>query len=280
MIQKTLRNYLIFVFSIQSFFPLFAQAVDPKEVLAIINDQKITFGHVIVAISKLPQEYKNLEDDYLFEMVIDQLVKQEVVAQSLTEESELTKLLIENEVRSIKARETIEATIKEFPNEKQIKAAYLETKKSFEAKEEFNAAHILVENEYDAQELLVSLEKGAEFSQLAIDKSIGPSASNGGNLGWFSQGQMVPEFEFAVLNLQLGEISPPIKTQFGWHIIKLNNKRLQKFPPLENVRNELIQNLKQNFIDDYISESATSMNIKTFKTIQSTNKITDIKILN
>ena len=149
-----------------------------------------------------------------------------------------------------------------------------------EAKEEFNAAHILVENEYDAQELLVSLEKGAEFSQLAIDKSIGPSASNGGNLGWFSQGQMVPEFELAVLDLQLGEISPPIKTQFGWHIIKLNNKRLQKFPPLENVRNELIQNLKQNFIDDYISESATSMNIKTFKTIQSTNKITDIKILN
>ena len=279
MIQKTLRNFLIFTFSFQSIFPVLAQAIDPEEVLATVNEQKITYGHLIVAISNLPQEYKNLEDDYLVEMVIDQLVKQEIVAQSLLEENKLTKLLIENEVRSIKARETMETALKGFPSEKQIDAAYLETKKTFDNTEEFHAAHILVESEYEVQELIKSLNNGIEFSQLAIDKSIGPSAPNGGNLGWFSKGQMVPEFELAVLELQLGEISKPVKTQFGWHIIKLNDKRLRELPPIEAVRDKLIQNLQQSFIDDFIREKGSLMTIEKFKSTQSTSGIRDIEIL-
>ncbi len=279
MIQKTLRNFLILTFSFQSIFPVLAQAIDPEEVLATVNEQKITYGHLIVAISNLPQEYKNLEDDYLVEMVIDQLVKQEIVAQSLLEENKLTKLLIENEVRSIKARETMETALKGFPSEKQIDAAYLETKKTFDNTEEFHAAHILVESEYEVQELIKSLNNGIEFSQLAIDKSIGPSAPNGGNLGWFSKGQMVPEFELAVLELQLGEISKPVKTQFGWHIIKLNDKRLRELPPIEAVRDKLIQNLQQSFIDDFIREKGSLMTIEKFKSTQSTAGIRDIEIL-
>jgi peptidyl-prolyl cis-trans isomerase C len=277
--NKTLRIFLIYIFSIYSFFPLFADEIDPAEVIAIVNDKEITLGHLIIAVANLPPEYQNLENDYLFEMVLDQLVNQEVVAQSSLNEEMSAKFKLENEIRSIQAKNALENAIFGFPNEKQIKNAYQEVKESFKKTEEFKAAHILVKNKIEAQNLLITIENGVAFSELAKEKSIGPSAQNGGDLGWFSKGQMVPDFEMAVLKLDLGEISQPVKTQFGWHIIKLKNKRLTELPSLEDLRNELIQTLQQGFINEYISKNTKSMNIKKYKNNQSINYIKNIELL-
>ena len=279
MINKTLGIFLIYGFFVYSYFSVSAEEIDPEKVLAVVNEKEISLGHLIIAVSKLPPEYQKLENDYLFEMVLDQLINQEIVGQSLSKEKMNTKFKLENEIRSIRAQNAIEAAIDGFPNEEQILGAYEEVTNSFKKTEEFKVAHILVENELDAQKLLIAIETGEVFSELAKKKSNGPSAQNGGSLGWFSKGQMVPEFESAVLKLDLGEISPPVKTQFGWHIIKLNNKRLTEMPLLKDLRYDLIQNLQQVFINEYISKNSQSMDIQKFKSNQSSNNIKNIDLL-
>ena len=89
------------------------------------------------------------------------------------------------------------------------------------------------------------LRESKEFSELAKARSTGPSGPNGGNLGWFSKGMMVPPFEKAVLVLKVGEISDPIQTQYGWHIIKLVDVREKAIPTLDEARSEIEQALRQ-----------------------------------
>ena len=84
-----------------------------------------------------------------------------------------------------------------------------------------NASHILVRTESEANVILFDLQRGADFAKIAKEKSLCPSGKKGGNLGWFGRGQMVKEFENAAFSLKKGEVSKPIKTQFGWHLIKV-----------------------------------------------------------
>ena len=86
---------------------------------------------------------------------------------------------------------------------------------------EVNASHILVKTEQDANVILFDLQRGANFEELAKQKSLCPSGKKGGNLGWFTRGRMVKEFENAAFSLKKDQISKPVKTQFGWHIIKV-----------------------------------------------------------
>ncbi len=86
-----------------------------------------------------------------------------------------------------------------------------------------NASHILVKTKEEADSIIEALKAGKSFSDLAKEKSSCPSGKKGGNLGWFTHGQMVREFEKAAFSMKKGEVSMPVKTQFGWHIIKVND---------------------------------------------------------
>lgn len=86
-----------------------------------------------------------------------------------------------------------------------------------------NAQHILVKTQEEAQQIYDSIQAGSSFEQLARDKSLCPSGKKGGNLGWFTHGQMVREFEKAAFSLKKGQVSAPVKTQFGWHLIKVTD---------------------------------------------------------
>lgn len=127
------------------------------------------------------------------------------------------------------------------------KASEAEIKEEYEKqKEEVHAAHILVETKEQADAIYQQLKNGADFSQLAKDKSIDPSAkNNGGDLGFFSRGKMVPEFQEAAFKLKPGEISRPVQTQYGWHIIKLIEKRNVEQPPFEQAKKTLQARLDQ-----------------------------------
>jgi peptidyl-prolyl cis-trans isomerase C len=117
---------------------------------------------------------------------------------------------------------------------------------------EYNASHILVETQADAEALIVDLAEGADFAQLAQESSIGPSGPNGGALGWFTAGMMVPSFEEAVFALSVGEVSPPVETQFGWHVIVLNDTREQVPPTLDEVRAELEDGLRRARMEEEV----------------------------
>ncbi|WP_438362903.1 peptidylprolyl isomerase [Nioella halotolerans] len=232
-----------------------AIAQDADTVLATVNGQEITLGHLIVAQSQLPEQYQSLPDDVLLTGILEQLVQQEVVASAVRDDlSTSMQLGLENEERAYVAALTLdEVAMAEIPEE-ELQAEYDAQFGDVEAGTEYNASHILVETEGEAQSLIDELEGGADFATLAREHSTGPSGPNGGQLGWFNAGMMVPSFEEAVFDLEVGEASGPVETQFGWHVIILNDTRDQAAPALEEVRDQLVEGLRQARVDAYVQQ--------------------------
>lgn len=232
-----------------------AAAQDADTVVASVNGVDITIGHMIVARATLPEQYQSLPDDVLFEGILEQLINQTVLAQSF--EGDLPKratLSIENETRSLTAGEVLEQVMGEAVTEESVLALYNEQVAQFEPTSEFNASHILVESEEDARAVIAEIEGGAEFAAVAREKSTGPSGPNGGNLGWFGTGAMVPTFEAAVATLDVGAVSEPVQTQFGWHVIRLNDKRETEVPDLETIRPNLEAAVREAAVSARVDE--------------------------
>lgn len=226
-------------------------------VVATVNDTEITLGHMLVARASLPQQYQQLPDDVLFQGILDQLVQQTALADSFTGElPPRVTLSIENETRSLTAGEAIEGVMAEDVSDEELQAAYDAQYKDAEPEQEFNASHILVETKEEADAIKAELDGGADFAEVAKEKSTGPSGPGGGSLGWFGPGMMVPEFEEAVAGMEAGGVSEPVETQFGWHVIKLNETRTGEAPALEDVREELETQVRQTKVQEAI-ESLT-----------------------
>lgn len=194
---------------------------DASTVVARVNGDEITLGHVIATASALPAQYQQLEDEVLYDFILEQLVQQHLLSQEQDELNRLNALRLENETRSLRAVQTVEAITAATVTEEAVQNAYDAQFAEFEGEDEFNASHILVESEDEAKTIKTQLDDGADFAELAKEKSTGPSGPNGGALGWFGKGQMVPEFENAVVALEKGQVSDPVQTQFGWHVLTL-----------------------------------------------------------
>lgn len=222
---------------------------DANTVLAVVNDKDITLGHMIALMERLPQQYQDLGDDQLFKGMLDQLVDQaileDVAEAQLGDDDPRTRLMMENERRSILANHVVDNLAAKPLDEAAVQAAYDEKYGAVEPTLENNASHILVETADEALAIVAELRAGADFAQTAMDKSTGPSGPNGGELGWFAGGQMVAPFQAAVELLEVGAISEPVQTQFGWHVIKLNDRRETPPPTLELVREELETQLRE-----------------------------------
>ncbi|MFV0361348.1 peptidylprolyl isomerase [Tropicimonas sp.] len=230
--------------------PALAQEVTAETVVATVGGTDITLGNMIVAHGSLPPQYQQLEPGILWDGVLDQLIQQTAMAQSLGGEmSKATRLAIENQTSGLLAGEALGKALKGAVTDEAIAAAYEARFAGAEPETEFNASHILVETEDEAKAIVTELEGGADFAGLAKEKSTGPSGPDGGNLGWFGKGMMVPEFETAVMELKDGEISAPVQTQFGWHVIRLNESRIAEAPSLEEVRVEIAGELQNTAIE-------------------------------
>lgn len=236
--------------------PVLAQDVDvnAETVVAVVNGTEITMGHVILLRAQLPEQYLTAPDDILFEGILEQLIDQTLLGATVNGDSLELRLTMENEERALRAATAIDAVISRAFSDEEIQAAYDEAYGNLPAEPEFNASHILVETEEEAKALIVALEGGADFSELAKEKSTGPSGPNGGELGWFGLGMMVEPFETAVLGLETGQISAPVQTQFGWHVLILNDKRDTPAPALETVIGEITQTLQQEAIEAKVVE--------------------------
>ncbi len=227
---------------------------DAGTVLATVNGDEITLGHVVATVATLPQQYQQIEDDVLYDFVLEQLIQQQLLGQQQEELTQQNALTLDNETRSLLAVQTVNALTNDVVTDEAVQAAYDAQFAEFEGEDEFDASHILVESEDEAKALKAQLDDGADFAEMAREHSTGPSGPNGGALGWFGKGQMVPEFENAVLGLEKGQISDPVQTQFGWHLVILNDKRKSEAPALEAVRDELAQTIQQEAIQAHIDE--------------------------
>ena len=232
-----------------------AQAQDASTVVATVNGKNITIGHMIIARASLPEQYQQLPDSVLFDGILKQLIEQSLLADDF--DGELPKrigLQLENEERSLIAGERVESILGQVLSDAAVQKEFDAQYSNVEPSQEFNASHILVETEEEALAIKSDLDGGADFASTAQAKSTGPSGPNGGSLGWFGKGAMVPTFEAAVLDLKVGAISDPVETQFGWHVIILNETRNISAPTLESVRPEIEQKLRESALTSAIEE--------------------------
>ena len=227
--------------------------VTADTVVATVNGDEITVGHMLVVRARLPQQYEQLEPQVLFDGILEQLVQQTVLSQTAGELNMANRLILENEERALLSSQTIAATAREATTEEAIQTAYDDSFGEASGETEYNAAHILVETEEEAAAIVAELEAGADFATLAQERSVGPSGPNGGDLGWFGAGMMVPQFEEAVFALEPGAVSAPVQTQFGWHVILLRETRQSEAPTLEEVRQDLVEQVQRAAVDAQVA---------------------------
>ena len=261
--QKTLTFLAPLAIAACLAFPASAEdAVAADTVVATVNGTNITIGHMIVARATLPEQYQQLPDEVLFSGILDQLIQQTALADTFdgTLPGRVT-LAIENETRSLTAGEVVEGIMENGVSDEDIAAAYAEQYTNAVPEAEYNASHILVETEEAAMAVIADLEAGSDFAAVAREKSTGPSGPGGGSLGWFGKGMMVPSFEAAVIDMEVGAVSAPVETQFGWHVIKLNETRKTEAPGLDDVREELELQLGQIKVQTSIEEITAAASV-------------------
>jgi peptidyl-prolyl cis-trans isomerase C len=223
-----------------------ATPVDANTVVASVNGQEITLGHMAVARSLLPKQYLTLPPEDLFDGILENLVKQSLLVQSLKGKvpaSDAARL--DNDRRSYLAGIVVDQVLENAVTEEELQALFNDTYVEADPTLEFNAAHILVSSREEAEDIVRALASGSVFATLARERSTGPTGPNGGNLGWFGPGAMVPAFEEAVVSLEDGAYSGPVESPFGWHVIHRLDSRSADVPTLESVRDQLTATLQE-----------------------------------
>lgn len=228
-------------------------AADAGTVVATVNGEAITLGHVIAARLTLPEQYQAMPNDVLLDGLIEQLIQQTVLGQAMGEMTRRAQIQLDNERRAITATEKLDDVITSAVDDAKIQAAYDAEYADATPTKEWNASHILVETEEEAAALIEELAGGADFAQLAREKSTGPSGPNGGELGWFGEGMMVKPFEDAVMGMTDGAVAGPVQTQFGWHVIKLNESHMKGAPALEEVAGDIVAKLENDAVEQALS---------------------------
>ncbi|MEM9049585.1 MAG: peptidylprolyl isomerase [Pseudomonadota bacterium] len=229
-----------------------AVAVDANTVLATVNGTEVTMGLLAYVFTQLPAQYQQYPGEILFPALLEQAVNQILLAQAGTAagigDRPVVRIATENAERDAIAGAFVNEIVAAEVTDEAIRAEYDTRIAALPDEQEVNASHILVATEEEAQAVVALLEGGADFAQTATEKSTGPSGPNGGLLGWFGKGQMVGPFEEAVFALAPGETSAPVQTQFGWHVIRLNEARVKPKPEFEALRDQIAGELGQALV--------------------------------
>ena len=224
--------------------PFLARAQQgPDPVLARVDGVEIRQSDLVVAEAdigaSLPPATGDARRDQLLAYLIDvTLLARAADAKKLGDSPDFAKKLAYARRRALMDA-LLEETTKTAATETAMKTLYDESVKKLTPEQEVRARHILVETEDKAKEILQKLKAGGDFIALAKENSKDPGAADGGDLGYFAKGQMVPEFAEAAFKLDKGQLSDPVKTQFGWHVIKVEDKRNRPLPAYEAVKDQL-----------------------------------------
>lgn len=231
--------------------PLRAQE-DP--VVARVNGMEIRQSDLAVAEEDVGPQLQQLQQmppearrDYLITYLADLLVVSKAAEdKKLGDGAEFKRKLALNRNKLL-MEALLTAEAKAAVTDAAMRKVYDEATKQMSAEQEVHARHILVESEDDAKKILADLKNGGDFAAIAKEKSKDPGAAEGGDLGYFTKDQMVPEFSETAFKLEKGQLSDPVKTQFGWHIIKVEDKRSKPVPEFEKVKDQ---------IETYVSRKA------------------------
>src|SRR3954467_927401 len=239
-------------------------ADDP--VLAKVNGAEIKKSDVAMAEEELGPSLAQMDPASKDENVLSFLIDMKIVSKAAEEKKiedneDFKKRLAFTRNRllmdSLLAKEGKAAT-----NDDSMKKVYEDASKQITGEQEVRARHILVETEDEAKAVKAELDKGADFAELAKKKSKDPGSADGGDLGFFTKEQMVPEFSAVAFALEPGKISDPVKSQFGWHVIKVEEKRSRKAPDFEQVKPQIEQYVTRKAQADYVAKLRTEAKVE------------------
>ncbi len=210
-------------------------------VVAKVDGQDIMRGEVFGFIQNLPEDMRKLPIQQLYPLALEQVINAKVVEEKVAganlDSNEEVKKQLEQAKKQIVRNVFIQQKVNELVTEDRLKKSYDEYIENVGDVEETKARHILVETEDEARDLLAKLNDGAAFEDLAKEHSTGPSAERGGDLGWFTKEEMVPEFAEYAFEIKPGNVGKkPVKTQFGWHVVKVEERRMRPKPEFEAVK--------------------------------------------
>jgi peptidyl-prolyl cis-trans isomerase C len=254
-----------------------AHAAKPDPVVAKVGGSEIHLSDVQEAVAGLPDEYKGLPPQMLFPMLIDQLIDRKAVVlkarkDGLENDPQVKKQIAKAEDATLQ-NALLNRAIGPLVTEKAVKARYDAT---IAGEEEVHARHILVASEDEAKKLIAELKAGGDFAALAKAHSTDPGAAQGGDLGFFKKGDMLPEFSAAAFALQPGQITEtPVHTQYGWHIIKLEERRQAPAPTYEQARDQVRQEIIQEGVKTVVAEAKQGLAIEKFNPDGTKPKATD-----
>ena len=241
----------------------------PNTVVARVDGTELHLADVEAAQQNLPPQAQKLPLEQIYPMLLDRLVDGALITKAgrkehLEQDSELQVRLKRYEDRLIQEAYLNQA-IKAAETEGQLKARYQSFAKDKAGQEEVHAQHILVKTEDEAKSVIAELDKGADFGELAKKYSTDPSARSGGDLGYFGHDDMVPAFADTAFALAKGQYSKtPVKTEFGWHVIKVEDRRAGKPPSFEEAREQLSRDLAHEIIDAKLQELRSAAKIEEF----------------
>jgi len=225
-------------------------------VVAVVNGEKITAGEVKAAQKTLPQQYRDAPLAMLFQPLVNQLVDRKLVtaaakASELEKDPEYRKALAQTLDRLMEQYYLLRVVDEKVP-EDAVRKRFEERFQGKSGAEEVRARHILVQTEQEAREALAQVRGGADFAEVAKQRSGDGSAGQGGDLGFFQAEDMVPEFSKAAFAMQPGQVSEPVQSPFGWHVIKLEARRRAPPPAFEDVQGELHDEMAREAIQEAI----------------------------
>ena len=243
-----------------------AQANDQISV-GTVNGQDIWLDDVLRAAERLPEEFQQTPLENYFSQLVADMIDSQLAATAARNDAYDKKpeiaVAMQMAANRVLAESWLAEQVRAEITETAIQSAYDKFVADTASREQVTASHILVETEAEARAVIAALQDGDDFAELAKAKSTGPSGPNGGALGTFGRGQMVPAFETAAFNLAVGSYSDtPVQTQFGWHVIKVDSKDIAPAPDLESMRAQLANNLSTQALGRLLEELRASQDIQ------------------
>jgi peptidyl-prolyl cis-trans isomerase C len=222
-------------------FPVHAQDANP--VLAKVNGSEIRQSDVAIAEEELGPSLAQMDPATKKDNVLAFLIDMKIVAKAAEDKKIADREDFKTKLAFARNRLLMDNLLavegKAATTDEAMKKVYDDAAKQITGEQEVHARHILVETEAEAKTVEEELKKGADFAELAKKKSKDPGAADGGDLGFFTKDQMVPEFSAVAFALEPGKISDPVKSQFGWHVIKVEEKRNRKAPDFAQVKPQI-----------------------------------------
>jgi peptidyl-prolyl cis-trans isomerase C len=251
-------------FALLAGLPLRAEEANP--VLAKVNGAEIRASDLALAEEELGPSLTQMDPATKKENVLSFLIDMKIVSKEAEDKKIADRDDFKTRLAFARNRLLMDNLLavegKAATTDENMKKVYEEAAKQISGEQEVHARHILVESEDQAKKIEDELKKGADFAELAKKESKDPGASDGGDLGFFTKDQMVPEFSAAAFALEPGKVSDPVKTQFGWHIIKVEEKRTRKAPDFEQVKPQIETYVVRKAQADYVAKLRTAAKVE------------------